>query len=212
METKEEKKEFIRKQIISASQVYKDNLSGKLFLYVIGTESFEVLFRADCFMHLAGINSSLAAKDFYDKAKDSILTTDQFCFDKRHPYRIAVRKISCLMLLPHLTDDLVCVVKDMQTRTLTYKIGITNLNFTIGLTENTDFAGNKSNDWFLPRTLRVRDNAIEKSKKADFVDFIFSKDASKEKYDTITYADKDKKVPANIAPLLDAKLIPLIER
>lgn len=77
------------------------------------------------------------------------------------------------MKLPSLTEELVCVVKDMQTLTLTYKIGVTNLDFTIGLTENIDFEGNKINDWFLPRTLRVRDKAIENSPSAEFVDFIF---------------------------------------
>ena len=75
------------------------------------------------------------------------------------------------MQLPALTNSLVCVVKEMNTVTLTYKVGVTNLNFTIGLTENIDCMGNKINEWLLPRTLRVKDKAIENSAYAEFIDF-----------------------------------------
>lgn len=40
-----------------------------------------------------------------------------------------------------LKNDVVCVVKDMNTVTLTYKIGVTNLDFTIGLSEKFDLEG-----------------------------------------------------------------------
>lgn len=66
------------------------------------------------------------------------------------------------------------------------------------MTENLDFAGNKINDWFLPRTLRVKDKAIENSKQAEFVDFIFEKYASLEKYDTVTFASESKRIPTTI--------------
>lgn len=110
------------------------------------------------------------------------------------------------MLLPALTNSLVCVTKDMQTMTLTYKIGVTNLDFTIGLMENSDHAGNKINGWFLPRTLRVKDKSIEKSKSAEFVDFILAKDASMDQYDTITFSEPGKKLPSTIKELLSPKL------
>ena len=206
MATKANKKEHIRNQIIAASRIYSNNLAGKVFLYVIGEEYFEVVFQTNRFMHLTGVNSTLNAQNFYDKAKDSILTTNQFYFDDNHPYASAKKKLSCLIMLPNLTNSLVCVIKDMQTVTLTYKIGITNIDFTIGLTENTDFSGNKINDWFLPRTLRVKDKAIDNNSQVEFVDFIFSKDASREKYTEVTFMDKDKPIPSSIKSMLSPRI------
>lgn len=112
----------------------------------------------------------------------------------------------CLTLLPSLTNSIVCMVKSMTTVTLTYKIGVTNLDFTLGLTENTDLTGAKINDWLSPRTLRVRDKAINNSADAEFIDFIFVKDASNDKYETVTYADKEKHIPETIAELLSHDL------
>lgn len=207
MDTRKAKDEQLRKQIIAASEVYRDNLAGRVFLYVYGESCFEVVFPTDCFRHLTGVNSSISAQEFYDKAKNSTLSTGQIFYDKEHTYKGAKRKLPCLLTLPLLTNDAVCVVKDMQTVTLTYKIGVTNLNFTIGLTENLDLEGNKINDWFLPRTLRVKDKAIESSANAEFIDFIFSKDASMDKYSQMTYADKDKKPPLIIKDYLSDKLV-----
>lgn len=207
MGTKEEKKKLIRGQIIAASRIYRDKLAGKVFLYVTGNEFFEVVFQTDRFMHLTGVNSKLNAQDFYEKATKSELTTGQIFFDSKHPYYGAKKKLPCLLALPALTDSLVCVVKNLQTMTLIYKIGVTNLDFTIGLTENVDFNGNKINDWFLPRTLRVKDKAIENSSDAEFIDFIFAKDASMDKYDTVTFAYKDKKLPPFLKDMLSTALI-----
>lgn len=111
------------------------------------------------------------------------------------------------MLLPVLTNELVCVVKEMKTLTLTYKLGVTNLNFTVGLTENTDHTGRKKNDWFLPRTLRVKDKAVENSAEAEFVDFIFVKDASVEKYTALSFAAPGQVPPPAIRGLLSQTLI-----
>lgn len=33
---------------------------------------------------------------------------------------------------------MVCILKEMQTVTIIYKLSVTNLEFTLGLTENTD--------------------------------------------------------------------------
>lgn len=206
METRSNKKEHIRKQVIDAAQVYRNELAGKVFLYVTGEEYFEVVFQTNRFMYLTGVNSRLSAQEFYDKAAEAKLTTGQIFFDQEHPYHGAKKKLPCLLLLPLLTNSMVCVVKDMKTMTLTYKLGITNLNFTVGLTENVDFEGNKINDWFLPRTLRVKDKAIENSDSAEFVDFIFMKDASMDKYNTLVFSDDNKEMPNSIKIMLDEKL------
>lgn len=210
MGTKKDKKEKIRSQIITASHIYRDRLAGRVFLYVYGENYFEVVFQTDRFMHLTGVNSSLQAQDFYEKAKAAKLTTGQIYFDQKHPYHGAKKKLPCLLLLPTLTDSLVCVVKHMRTMTLTYKIGITNLDFTIGLTENTDFNGHKINNWFLPRTLRVKDKAIENSNESEFIDFILSKDASLDKYDTINFANKERNFPASVMDMISPQITALL--
>lgn len=101
---------------------------------------------------------------------------------------------------------MVCILKDMQTVTIIYKVSVTNLEFTLGLTENIDVNGNKINDFFLPMSLRVENSSVEKSKDGEIVDFIFSKDASIAKYDTLLVEDKNKMIPDNIKHLISEKL------
>ena len=202
MATKVDKKNAIRQGIIEAAIVYSQSLAGKTFLYVYGDEYFEVSFPVDHFLHLTGVETRLYAKDFYRNAKKAILTNNQFYFDARHIYANAKKKLPCLKRLPELTNEMVCVLKDMQTMTITYKLSVTNLEFTLGLTENTDKAGNKINDFFLPMTLCVKDSSVEKSNDGEIIDFIFSKDASVAKYDILLVEDKDKKIPDCIKHLI----------
>lgn len=98
---------------------------------------------------------------------------------------------------------MVCILKDMQTVTIIYKLSITNLEFTLGLTENVDVKGRKINDFFLPMSLRVEDSSVEKSKDGEVVDFIFSKDASVSKYENLLVKDEHKTIPESIRHLIN---------
>lgn len=198
----------LRKQIISAANAYKHNLAGNVYLYVYGDAYFEVAYTTECFKHLTGAESSLSGRSFYDNAKNATLAVNQIGFSSRHPLKTAKKKVQCLHQLPQLTKDLVCVVKDMHTVTLTYKLGITNLEFTVGLTENLSPSGNKVNEWLRPRTLRIKDRAIESAKDAYFVDFIFSKKAIERQYDTVCFAAFGAKLPECVKPLLTENLLP----
>lgn len=109
-------------------------MAGKTFLYVCGDEYFEVSFLIDHFLHLTGVETRLSTKDFYKNAKKSILTNNQFYFDARHVYANAKRKLPCLKRLPELTNEMVCVLKNMETMTITYKLSVTNLEFTGSVT------------------------------------------------------------------------------
>ncbi len=197
----------LRKQIISAANVYKNNLAGQVYLYVYGDTYFEVAYMTECFKHLTGVESPLRGNSFYDNAKNATLATTQIGFSKRHPLKTAKKKIVCLHQLPQLTRDLVCVVKDMHTITITYKLGITNLEFTVGLTENRNANGDKVNDWMIPRTLRINDKAIDAAQDAEFVDFIFSKKATESQYSKVCYAASDTNLPEIVKPLLDDNLL-----
>ena len=202
MATKTDKKNMIRQNIIDSAAIYSQNLAGKVFLYVYGNEFFEVSFPVDHFLHLTGVETRLSAKDFYKNAKRAILTNNQFYFDTRHPYANAKKKLPCLKRLPELTNDTVCILKDMRTLTIVYKLSVTNLEFTLGLTENTDDKGNKINDFFLPMSLRVEDSSVEMSNDGEVVDFIFSRDASVSRYETLLVKDESKNIPNCIKHLI----------
>lgn len=206
MATKANKKNVIRQDIIDSAAIYSRSLAGKAFLYVYGKDFFEVSFPVENFLHLTGVETTLSAKDFYKNAKKAKLTNSQFYFDWRHPYANARKKLPCLKRLPELTNDMVCILKDMQTVTIVYKLSVTNLEFTLGFTENTDVNGNKINDFFLPMSLRVKDKSVEKSKDGGIVDFIYSKDASVAKYDTLLVEDRNKMIPDSIKHLISEKL------
>lgn len=202
MATKADKKNAIRQAIIDSANIYSQNLAGKIFLYVYGEKFFEVSFPVDHFLHLTGVETNLAARDFYKNARRGELTNSQFYFNARHPYANAKKKLPCLKRLPELTNDTVCILKDMKTVTIIYKLSVTNLEFTLGLTENIDSHGNKLNDFLLPMSLRVKDSAVERSNDGEVVDFIFEKDASKAEYDTMLVKDKRKCIPKSIKHLI----------
>ena len=203
MATKTDKKNAIRQEIMDSAVIYSSDLAGKTFLYVYGNDFFEVSFPVDHFLHLTGVETRLSAKDFYKNAMKGILTNNQFYFSVRHPYANAKKKLPCLKRLPELTNEMVCILKDMQTVTIMYKLSVTNLEFTLGLTENLDNYGKKINDYFLPMSLRVEDSSVEKSTDGDIVDFIFAKDASKAQYGDLVVKDESKNIPDSVRHLID---------
>ena len=203
MATKTDKKNAIRQDIIDSALVYSSELAGKTFLYVYGHEFFEVSFPVDHFLHLTGVETGLSAKNFYKNAKKRMLTNSQFYFTERHPYANVKKKLPCLKRLPELTNKMVCILKDMQTLTIMYKVSVTNLEFTVGLIENLDNYGKKINDLFLPMSLRVEDSSVEKSTDGEIVDFIFEKDASKAKYSNLIVKDESKNIPDRVRHLID---------
>ena len=205
MATKADKKNAIRQEIIDSASIYSQKLAGKAFLYVYGDEYFEVSFPIDHFLHLTGVETKLSARDFYKNAKRAKLTNSQFYFDARHPYANAKKKLPCLKRLPELTSNIICILKDMQTVTIIYKLSVTNLEFTLGLIENIDSKGNKINDFFLPMSLRVEDSSVEKSNGGEVVDYIFSKDASVAEYDVLLFEDDQKTIPKSVWHMINKK-------
>lgn len=202
MATKTEKKNAIRQDIIDSAAIYSRNLAGKTFLYVYGEDFFEVMFSINHFLHLTGVETGLSAKEFYKNAKKGKLASNQFYFSDRHPYANARKKLPCLKRLPELTNQMVCILKEMHTATVIYKLSVTNLEFTLGLTENVDSHGKKVNDYFLPMSLRVEDSSVKKSRDGEIVDFIFAKDASMSQYSNAIVKDDTKNIPESIRHLM----------
>ena len=202
MLTKAEKKNIIRQDILDAATIYSQNLAGRSFLYVYGEEYFELFFPTNRFLHLTGVAADLSGKEFYKNAKNATLSCNQFYFNSEHPYNSARKKLPCLKRVPELTNTMVCVLKDMQTLSITYKLSVTNLEFTLGLVQQTDNNGNIMPNRFIPMTLRVEDSSVNKSGGGEIIDFIFSKDASKSVYDTLSVRDERKDIPKCIRALL----------
>lgn len=201
MKTLLEKKTELRELIINASIEYKNYLAGRSFLYIYGNNYFEVVFKIQSFKHLTGVNSCLSANKFYENAKNKTLTVSQFDFTNRFPYDIAKKKLPVLADLKKLTNSEVCVVCDYQTMTVTYKLGITNIHFTLGLIKDSE-----PPHLFVPQTLRIKDKSIENSCNADFIDFIFEKNASEDLYENIMYREKNKKLPEKFLNMLSDDL------
>jgi hypothetical protein len=207
--TNAEKKEALRATICLAAENYRDNLAGRQFLYVFDGQYIEVLYKKDRFSHLTGVITNLSGEEFFDKSAGRTLSSGQFWFDKDHYFDSAKQKCACLVNLHNITTNDIIVLKDMSTKSIVYKFAFTDLNFTVGLTENIDRrTGVKINDAYLPMTLRVNDKAIENSKDGAFAEYIFSRDNKLDKYNTITYGDATKihSLTPEIREILDQKL------
>ena len=196
----------IREQIVKAAYQYS-LLANKIYMYICGEQYFELLFAVGCFRHLTGVASSLSAEDFYKNALNKSLTDKQIQFTPRQTMKKAKKKLPCLIRLPELTDSTVCIVRDMKTNTLVYKLGLTNLEFTLGVAQPT-FVNKFPENVYIPRSLRVKDKAIENSDSGEFVDFILEKNLDNigAKYSKITYRDKGKAFPDVLLPMLDENM------
>ena len=100
---------------------------------------------------------------------------------------------------------MVCIIKDFTTLTITYKIGVTNLEFTLALTVENQINRKKLNHWYVPMSLRVKDRAVENSVGGDIVDFIFCKNAGDSIYKEITFRDDTKVVPEVARKVVDRR-------
>ena len=205
MATRQEKKNDIRRMIIEAAIVYSEKLSGKNFLYVYNDEFFEVTFPVDCFLHLTGVETTLDRRDFYYKSRQRQLTCSQFYFSSRHPYANAKKKLPRLIRLPELTTEMVCILKDMHTLSAIYKLSLSNLEFTIGLTTNDNM--NNERKLFYPMSLRVEDSSVERSQGGEIVDFVFSKNACDVRYNNLLVWDKNKNLPCCMRQIIDTNMI-----
>lgn len=86
------------RQICAAAKSYKTQLVGKTFLYIFDDRYIEVMFKVTNFRHLTGVESSLSAREFYNKAVRNQLQTNLISFSSNHPYELCLKKIT------HITD------------------------------------------------------------------------------------------------------------
>lgn len=176
-----------REQIISAicnaAKQYKQNLIGKKFLFIFESRSIEIVFKKDSFKHLTGVSSYLSAKQFYKKALNGTLRKEQIWFDKQHPFSLCVRKIKHISNIFQITINECFLLEDINTKTVTYQFGATNLNFTLCMTSEPNTFD------FIIQSLRDED-CFDKASNVYEVVSILSKQNDQKLYSNLTYLDK----------------------
>ncbi|MCD7847368.1 MAG: PBECR4 domain-containing protein [Oscillospiraceae bacterium] len=205
---KEQKKERLIKTIEKAALIYKEKMVGRHFLYVFDDRYIEVVFRERDFMHLTGVDSTLRAEQFYKDAVRGRLKADHIFFSKRHPYDLCAKKASQLLNIGKVVDSELFILEDTTTRTFTYKFGLTDLELTICLSEDTDRDGNLVGDHYIARSLRVED-CFDRSEDVFTVRFIFARAHGERKYSTVMYQEPDDSIlrlPKEVLELIDNKL------
>lgn len=191
----ERSKERIRQKIFDAVDVYRQNLLGRCFLYVFEDNTYvEVHYRKSSFAHLTGVGTKLNAVDFYNKAKSRKLTTSQFSFDKtKHPYDLAKKKTNRLEELSKFISSDLIMLKDVTTKSMIYRFGLTDTDLTLCFLENLDrITRKKIDNYFIPASFRVGDDTVSKSKDCVFVKSIFMKTNKNGKYQSMCYGESDQ--------------------
>ncbi len=208
---REQKKLALIRTIEEAALTYKEKMVGRHFMYVFDDRYIEVVYRERDFMHLTGVDSTLRAEQFYKDAVRGRLKADRIFFSKRHPFDLCVKKASQLINIGKVVDSELFILEDTTTHTFTYKFGLTDLELTMCLSEDTDQNGNIVGDHYIARSLRVED-CFDKSEEAFIVRFIFARANGERKYSMVMYQEPNDtilKLPTSVLEKLDNKLTSL---
>lgn len=178
-------------EIESAAQLYKQALVGRKFLYVFDGRYIEVIYKAQNFKHLTGVETTLSAKRFYSSALNHLLQTNQISFSKAHPYELCLRKIKHLHEIADLAQSESFLLEEIHTKTQTYKFGTTDLNFTLCMNKELDAAGHESSECYIVQSLRDED-CFAKAQNVYPVTHILSKPNDAHYYTDVVYLDRDE--------------------
>ena len=187
---KQDNLKYVLTEIESAAQLYKQYLVGRKFLYVFDGRCIEVIYKAQNFKHLTGVETSLSAKRFYSSALKHQLQTSQICFGKTHPYELCLRKIKHLHEIAALAQSESFLLEEIHTKTQTYKFGTTDLNFTLCMNKELDSEGNESSECYIVQSLRDED-CFSKAQNVYPVTHIFSKPNDAPFYCEIVYLEHE---------------------
>lgn len=177
------KQKTLIKSICKSAKLYKDNLVGKTFMYVLEDGRYiEVMFLRRNFKHLTGVESDLSANDFYSKASKNKLAFSQVRFTSDHPYRLAAKKIKHLCDLSEMAVSELFVLEEIKTDSRTYRFGTTDMNLTLCLDDDS------KNSYLVPTSLRAED-CFSKSKEIYSVSRIYSKRNDEKLYSSLAFSD-----------------------
>ncbi len=196
-------------QLIKDSSItYKKYLVGRKFMYVFDGRYIEVIYKAENFRHLTGVKTSLPAKAFYRNATRNLLTESDIGFDSVHPFTLCAKKLKHIDDVAKMATSECIMLEEIQTDTMSYKFGTTDLNFTLCLNRDKNKKGEELNDGYVVQSLRDGD-CFSRSKAVYPVTHIFAKNNDDKKYSELLYSDNSLSVealPDEILALLDDKL------
>lgn len=195
--------------IIRAARLYREHLSGNVFLYAFGNQCIEVEFPDWSFKHLAGVNVKLSADRFFRQAADG--KSFRVWFSKRHPHDLFLRKARHLHEIHKLTQSDCLVLETIHTKSreeAPFDFGLTNHDFTLCLGQNADTKGKLRNLHVVPYSLREEDGC-RRSEKQHPIAFILRKRADQKRYDTVCFlkAGRMKQIPKDIQQKMDSGLL-----
>ena len=194
----------IRNTICKAAAEYKRQFVGKTFLVVYDGKCHEVLFKADNFQHLCGVESRLYAKDFFKRAVNNNLNKREIYFSKDHPYALAKKKLNALLELMDIFSKDCCIVTNMKTQTRTYRFGITDMSILLCM-DNQYNGKQKVHDYLIPYSFRVENIDKNRYEEKTKIDYIFEKPIDDKQYSKMIYGDKE-----TLSEYLENRTIPKI--
>ncbi|MCD8022272.1 MAG: PBECR4 domain-containing protein [Lachnospiraceae bacterium] len=174
-------------------------------MYVFDDNYIEVIYKAENFRHLTGVDTNLSARQFYNYATKGKLEASQIWFSSKHPYELCERKMQHIIDIASLAETECFLLEEIQTDTMTYRFGTTDLNFTLCLDKDTDSDGLEKSECFVVHSLRDGD-CFSKSKEAYVVSHIFSRQNDKKKYTDLLYMDDSSSLdslPIQIRKMLE---------
>ncbi|MCD8153530.1 MAG: PBECR4 domain-containing protein [Clostridiales bacterium] len=195
MSKKQDRIDIINK-IEAAAALYKQNLVGKRFMYVFDDRYIEVIYKAENFRHLTGVDTKLSAKQFYDYARKGKLSASQIGFSPTHPYALCTRKVKHIKEVAVMAMSECFMLEDIKTDTMTYKFGTTDLELTLCLNKELDANGTEKSECFVVQSLRDED-CFSKSSDVFTVTHIFARPNDVKEYTELLFMDKT----ANISGL-----------
>lgn len=172
----------IASEICSAAGLYRQHLVGRCFMYVFDGRYIEVIYKADSFRHLTGVDTALSARQFYKLACQRRLRASQIGFTAQHPYDLCVRKLVHLSDLAALATSESFMLEEITTKTQCYKFGTTDLNFSICMNR-------RNGACYAAESLRDED-CFSKSDNVYAVTHIFSKRNDAKAYTDIAWLDE----------------------
>ena len=182
----------ITRKINQAGKIYKNDLIGKTFIILYEGHSAEIMFGADNFKHLCGVESTMPAKDFYKKASKGLLSPSEISFTQKHPANLASLKTDHLSsALTMITRD-AFIITDITAQTRIFKIGATDLDLLLCFDSKLNTNGNPVGNLFVPYSLRVENIPNPKFNNMFEMDYVLSKQTSAPVYDTLVYGKIDK--------------------
>lgn len=186
--------------ISSAAKLYQQFLVGRKFLYAFDGRFIEVIYKAQNFRHLTGVETSLSAKRFYQAAVHDQLQTSQIHFSKTHPYDLCLRKVKHLHEIATLAASESFLLEEIRTNTQSYKFGTTDLNFTLCMNQELDTAGKAISECFVVQSLRDED-CFQRAKNVYPVTHILSKPNDAHYYTDIVYLEQGESLSTLPVPI-----------